>query len=128
MIMRPGKWLSTKQRVTKPLRLLLNDIEDLSRVVALGKITHDVGLFRGDHHANLLGAGGNHAFDQILGHGFRTLCSINYSRSHGQKLLRAAERLDALTSAGGRNDPDHATSPFAIDNCCCCEQPIASSM
>ena len=39
---------------------------------------------------------------------FGTLDPVDHARAHRQQFLRAAERLNPLAGAGGRNDSDHA--------------------
>src|SRR3954453_19892297 len=112
-IVMPSKRFGTKQGIAQSLRLLLKHIKDLCRIAALGEISNNVSLLRGDHHTYLLGSRRDHAFDQILGDRFGALHPFDSSRTYGQKLFRTAQRLNALACSGCGNNSDHATSLLA---------------
>ena len=105
--------VSAKQSVAQPLRLLLKNIKNLGCILAFGEVANQISLFRRYHHAYLIGAGSDHALDQILRDRLRTFHAIHQPRAHGKQFFRAAERLNALSHSRCGNNSYHATSVLA---------------
>src|SRR5438874_2072179 len=95
-----GERRGTKKSVAKAEGFRLKNIKNLGGVGALGEVLNDVSLVGGDDHADLIGAGGDHTFDQVFSHGLGALYSIDGSGTDGQQFFGTAERLNALTCAG----------------------------
>src|SRR5262249_37651491 len=108
-----GKRLSAEERIAQAARGLLHHVKDFRRVVAGGVVLDDVSLFRRDNHADVVGSGGDHPFNEILGDRFRTLYAIDQAGAYRQQLLGAAQWLYALTGAGRGNNADHCATSGA---------------
>src|SRR5579859_2496807 len=113
LVMQPGKGFGAEEGVAKTARFLLDNVKDLRRIVAFGIILHNVGLLGRNDHADLLCAGSDHSLHQILGDRFGPFHTLYDARPHRQQLFGAAQRLDALPGAGGRNYSDHRATSWA---------------
>src|SRR5438876_10661479 len=112
-IMAAGKRLGAEDCIAQSARLPLHGEKAFCRVIVLGEVADDIGLFGGNDQANLLGAGGDHALHQVFGHRLGAVGAIETPRADRQQLLGAAQRLHASRSSCCRDNADQAASSWA---------------
>src|SRR5215469_999511 len=109
-----------KQGVAEAIRILLNCIADGRFSNPPAKIADDIGFVGRNDKTHSIDPGGEHALQQILGNGTRSLGISVTSRAYGQQLFRKCERLDTRTQARGGNDsPSQAHAAASMNSISC---------
>src|SRR3954453_5756423 len=104
----------SEYRVAQTSRLRLYDINNGGLADRAAVILQYVGFPGGNDKADLIGAGAQHALDQILADSARALGRAIEAAADEQQLLRERQRLNASAAACGRHDTPHRISLPAL--------------
>src|SRR5215467_4785709 len=112
-----------KQRVAQAVGILLHRVADGRFSNTPAKIADDIGFAGRNDDAHSIHSGGEHALQQVLGNGTRSLPVSVTSRTHGQQFLRECQGLDTRTQTRGGNDsPSKAHAAASTNSISSCER------